>query len=289
MMGMMKLEFDTEERVSLEQQMERIAFESNFTENLIDLFRNALPNVVQKIHEVVSNSFIAKEPDGFFSANAQLKNDFKSLKRKLEASNYLQFKDVLIEVPEGFNGNFVDYLDFQDKVFNTMINNGNELLTEYSFILSAFITNKENKLSLKDHTGFYRKVQTDRDRLTKEFDKFFNVNSDSPLQKLNQIVGRFEDIEDVVDKTIKLESNTKKSNLNEIQASVKKIVSYLDILIKQVQDDSITKVSGSAARNIAEGAFEIAKFVEFISLFHFRTEQSVQTTKKLLTKLNNIL
>lgn len=288
-MGIMKLDFDVEPRVSLEQQVERLAFESNFAENLIGLFRNTLPNVVQKIHEVVSNSFIAKEPDGLFSNSEKLKGEFHDLNKKMKFANFIQFKDVLVEVPEGFKGNFVSYLEFQDKVFTEMISNGNELLTEYSFILSAFITNKENKISLKDHTGFYRKVQSDRERLNKEFDKFFNVNSDSPLQKLSQIVGRLEDIEDVVDKTIKLETNTKKSNLNEIQASVKKIVGYLDILIKQVQDQTISNVSGSAARNIAEGAFEIAKFVEFISLFHFRTEQSVQTTKKLLVKLNDIL
>lgn len=288
-MGIMKLDFEAETSVSVEQQLDRIAFESNFTGNLIELFKNTLPNVVQKIHEAVSSSFISKEPDAAVNIGRQLKGDYKSLSKKLETSNFINFKDMLVQVPEGFKGNFVQYLDFQDKVFNQVIANGNELLSEYSVILAAFITNKENKLSLKDHTGFYKKIQAERLEFTKGFDKFFNVNSDSPLQRLQQIVGRFEDIEDVVDKTVKLETNTKQSNLNEIQASVKKISGYLDILITQVQDQSVSNVSGSAARNIAEGAFEVAKFVEFISLFHFRTEQSVQTTKKLIDKLNEVL
>lgn len=288
-MGIMKLDFEAETQVSVEQQLDRIAFESNFTSNLIELFKTTLPSVVQKIHEAVSSSFIAKEPDAAVNFGRQLKGDYKSLSKKLETSNFINFKDMLIQVPEGFKGNFTEYLDFQDKVFNQVIANGNELLSEYSVILAAFITNKENKLSLKDHTGFYKKIQAQRVELAKGFDKFFNVNSDSPLQRLNQIIGRFEDVEDIVDKTVKLETNTKQSNLNEIQSSVKKISGYLDILIKQVQDDSVSNVSGSAARNIAEGAFEVAKFVEFISLFHFRTEQSVQTTKKLLDKLNEVL
>lgn len=288
-MGIMKLDFEAETVVSVEQQLDRIAFESNFTSNLIELFKTTLPNVVQKIHEAVSSSFIAKEPDAAVNFGRQLKGDYKSLAKKLETSNFINFKDMLVQVPEGFKGNFTEYLDFQDKVFNQVIANGNELLSEYSVILAAFITNKENKLSLKDHTGFYKKIEAQRSELTKGFDKFFNVNSDSPLQRLSQIVGRFEDVEDIVDKTVKLETNTKQSNLNEIQASVKKISGYLDILIAQVQDDSVSNVSGSAARNIAEGAFEVAKFVEFISLFHFRTEQSVQTTKKLLDKLNEVL
>ena len=288
-MGIMKLDFEAETQVSVEQQLDRIAFESNFTSNLIELFKTTLPSVVQKIHEAVSSSFIAKEPDAAVNIGRQLKGDYKSLSKKLETSNFINFKDMLIQVPEGFKGNFTEYLDFQDKVFNQVIANGNELLSEYSVILAAFITNKENKLSLKDHTGFYKKIEAQRLELTKGFDKFFNVNSDSPLQRLSQIVGRFEDVEDIVDKTVKLETNTKQSNLNEIQASVKKISGYLDILIAQVQDDSVSNVSGSAARNIAEGAFEVAKFVEFISLFHFRTEQSVQTTKKLLDKLNEVL
>jgi hypothetical protein len=288
-MGIMKLDFEAETQVSVEQQLDRIAFESNFTSNLIELFKTTLPSVVQKIHEAVSSSFIAKEPDAAVNFGRQLKGDYKSLSKKLETSNFINFKDMLVQVPEGFKGNFTEYLDFQDKVFNQVIANGNELLSEYSVILAAFITNKENKLSLKDHTGFYKKIQAQRVELAKGFDKFFNVNSDSPLQRLNQIIGRFEDVEDIVDKTVKLETNTKQSNLNEIQSSVKKISGYLDILIKQVQDDSVSNVSGSAARNIAEGAFEVAKFVEFISLFHFRTEQSVQTTKKLLDKLNEVL
>ena len=288
-MGIMKLDFEAETNVSVEQQLDRIAFESNFTGNLIELFKTTLPNVVQKIHEAVSSSFIAKEPDAAVNFGRQLKGDYKSLAKKLETSNFINFKDMLIQVPEGFKGNFTEYLDFQDRVFNQVIANGNELLSEYSVILAAFITNKENKLSLKDHTGFYKKIQAQRSEFAKGFDKFFNVNSDSPLQRLNQIIGRFEDVEDVVDKTVKLETNTKQSNLNEIQASVKKISGYLDILITQVQDESVSNISGSAARNIAEGAFEVAKFVEFISLFHFRTEQSVQTTKKLLDKLNEVL
>lgn len=288
-MGIMKLDFEAETSVSVEQQLDRIAFESNFASNLIELFKTTLPSVVQKIHEAVSSSFIAKEPDAAVNFGRQLKGDYKSLSKKLETSNFINFKDMLIQVPEGFKGNFTEYLDFQDKVFNQVIANGNELLSEYSVILAAFITNKENKLSLKDHTGFYKKIQAQRVELAKGFDKFFNVNSDSPLQRLNQIIGRFEDVEDIVDKTIKLETNTKQSNLNEIQSSVKKISGYLDILIAQVRDNSVSNVSGSAARNIAEGAFEVAKFVEFISLFHFRTEQSVQTTKKLLDKLNEVL
>lgn len=284
-----QLVFDNNHKANLENQMTLLALESNFVENVIGVFRTTLPSLVQKINESINMSFFAEKPEAQIIIGKEIKSNLKSLDKKLELANFVSYKDVVVSVPQGFVGDFKQYLTFMDRIFNDVISTGNQLLSEYSYILSAFISNKENKVSLKDHTAFYKKIQVDREKISKDFDQFFDRNSDNSLQRLNKIINRFDEVEDIVEQTIKLETATKQSNLSEIQQSVKKISGLLDIIVQQTQTDSISKVSGNAAMNISKGAYEVAKFIELISVYHFKNDQAVQTTQKLLIQLNRIL
>lgn len=89
----------------------------------------------------------------------------KDLHTKIKLVNYVENRELLISVPEGFQGNFTEYSKLLNELTSKIYPEANKLLTEYKFIISGFLTNKDEKISLKDYTTFFNQVKRQREKL----------------------------------------------------------------------------------------------------------------------------
>lgn len=271
--------------ISIESHLERLALEANVLANTIDTFKNLLPSLAAKISDI-SGTFSHSE------ISAQSKNInacYSELKKKIDYVKFTEYDKTLVSVPEGFKGNLLDYIKLINKLSPEIYSEVNSILTEYSFLLSSFITNKDSKLSNKDSTAFFSKMQTHRESILKEISKFFP--SDSALSKvyLTGIIGRFADLVPLVEETNKLDKKHVAQNIEDISKGVHKAVDLLNIVIKDIENGNVSNVSGGASLNISKGAYEVAKYVEFVSIFRFKTEQAITSVSKLVDQLNVII
>jgi hypothetical protein len=173
---------------TVEQNLTRLALEASIAENVYSIFRDLIPGLSAKMADIVSSlNFITGEATKAkeFKANAQ---NFTSQVRGL---NYADYRKMLVEVPEGFEGNLLDYLKTLVKHAPIVYNDTNKLIGEYNFVLSSFITNKESKVSLQDHQELYLRAQERRELISKDLDAFFNPKSTLSRQPLSKVMDNF--------------------------------------------------------------------------------------------------
>lgn len=285
-MRAMLFDFDTPSTLSLESHMARLSLEANAIGNVIDSFRNLLPSLSDKLRTqfdaLVTEDSLKDEVN-------ELKLTFGKLKVKLPHASYVNYSKTLISVPEGFQGNFLEYVTTLSDMSQDVFQEANKTLAEYNFVLSAFITNKENKISLKDHSDLYKAVKVKREKLSDRIAAYFPQDSNTSKAYLGDAIRRFADLDTLVHAVEKLNQQRKNQNIKDISEAVKKCVDLLKIIVEDTQNNGIVKVSGNAALNVSEGAYEIGKYVEFIAVYRFRVEQVVSSVEKLMKTLDTII
>lgn len=253
--------------VSLETHLEQIALESNYLVNMLETFKTAIPSFTNKIRDVVSHlSGIANTQDNL---NQGLTNkEHKALKIAKDLS-FVGFGERIISIPENFKGSFIDYAKLLNLTATEAYQVQNTILAEYNVILSSFITNKEDRLALKDHTTFFNKIKDQREESGKKLGKFLNNKTGISKAKFRDVISRMAELEELIKVTSDLSSQHSRAKLQDIQSSVNHCVDLLDMIITGVKDGTITHISPNATMNISRGAYEIAKYVELVGIIYF--------------------
>ena len=280
--------FLTEEEI--DYRMRKLALESQFLENNIETFRELLPSLSEKLKQSLSHLTSGSMATAFSFSNFFSSSDtveFNGIRVKLNEINYNNYRKILISVPEGFNGKFCDFVEEIAVLSPTLIAETELLLARYNTLLSIFITNKNDRQTLKDHTSLYKESETLRNKVTKRLDVFF---TDKDLSKayLESAISRTEDLRTLSKQYASLDKLNNKKRLVGISESVKKSVELLDLIIKNTTTADIDKVSGASTANLAKGAMELAKLVEWVSVMAFRTEQITKSITDLFNKFKNL-
>lgn len=282
-MRAMTLDFDTKTTMSLESQMQHLALEASVVSNVIETFKSIIPNLADSIYNQYKS--FSQNDDNVRVIVEDAKLTFGKLKLKLPHASFVSQSKLLVSVPEGFVGNLLAYSLTLSNMSNAVFSEANKTLGEYNFALSAFISNKESKISLKDHTDIFVRTRTRREELTSNITTFFPKDSDLSKAYLGDVIHRFGDLETLLHSVERLNNQRKEHNLAAVSESVKKSLDLLNIIINDSKNNGIAQVSGAAAQNISQGAYEIGKYVEFITVYRYRVEQLVSTIEKLMKSL----
>lgn len=269
--------------VSLESHLERISLESEFLVNMLETFKTAIPSFVSKLRDANAHLFeTAKAQD---TLDIELS---KKEKKALEYSKHLDFVgfgDRLISVPENFKGDYIKYAALLNTIATIAYQTQNTILAEYNQILSAFITNKEDKISLKDHTAFFNRIKAERESYTEKLGDFLNKKSGVSKMRFRDVISRMADLETLIHHASRLGSQHSRAKLHDINSSVNHSVDLLDLVVNGVQDGTIKNISPNATMNISRGAYEVAKYVEFVGLIYFDITVFLNSVNSMLDSI----
>lgn len=269
--------------VSLESHLERISLESEFLVNMLETFKTAIPSFVSKLRDANAHLFeTAKAQD---TLDIELS---KKEKKALEYSKHLDFVgfgDRLISVPENFQGDYIKYAALLNTIATIAYQTQNTILAEYNQILSAFITNKEDKISLKDHTAFFNRIKAERESYAEKLGDFLNKKSGVSKMRFRDVISRMADLETLIHHASRLGSQHSRAKLHDINSSVNHSVDLLDLVVNGVQDGTIKNISPNATMNISRGAYEVAKYVEFVGLIYFDITVFLNSVNSMLDSI----
>lgn len=271
--------------ISLESQLERLSLEAISTANVMETFKSIIPNLISKIKTSLSEYDDAEVP----KIVSEITSEAKELDKKLKYATLAQYNKLLVSVPEGFRGLLVDYVKMLDGQALGIYGEANKSLVEFKFLLSAFITNKDNKITLKDETGLYKQLDQHRQSTLKEIAVYYPEGDSRSRAYLSDVIRRLGDMDTLFLSVVSLQKKHYEQNMKAINKSVTECVELLDIVLKTLSDRSVTNISGAASMNISEGAFHIAQYIEFVAVYRFRTMQALETTSKLFKQLNLLL
>ena len=271
---------------SLERQLDRLVLESDSLANVIQTFRGIVPNLLDTLKQKFST---VNENEELSQHMAALIDGHKVLSKKTEHVPFLSFNQTLISVPENFSGNFVEYAIFLNTAAPGVYDEAMATLDQYKSLLSVFLSTKEATISYKDHTAFYSNVQRSREAQVEQFKKFFPKDTGLSKQRLYTAVDRFSDFDKLIHELTTLEKMHEKQNLRAFRKAVQECVDLLALVIRRTEKESCDNISQVTAKNIAQGAYELGKFVEYVALFRFRVEQFMTSVQNTVTDINTIL
>lgn len=265
--------------LSLESQLERLSLEANFVTDLADSFREVIPGLAAKLVDATTHfkSNLFDKP-----RVKEIRGAYDKVKPVLRHADFLNYGNMLVSVPEGFKGDLASYAKLLTRLSPVIYKEANGFISEYNFALSDFLTNADVKHSNNSHDVIYKKVKATREDGLRALSPYFAVNSTSSKAKLSSIIGRFADLEALSESAVALEKTQSVSNLQDIADGVAKAITLLNLIKTRLEDDSIDVVGGISAASISNGAYELAKYVEFISIFRFKCDQTSASVENII-------
>lgn len=242
------------------------------TANVINTFRNVFPGVATYLDDTIL-SYKARDSQDFdFARRTRFFQEFKVKSRTI---NFVAISEEIVSAPEGLNSKFIPYLQFLGTTGAQVLKEGSKLLEEYTRVLSNFISNRDAKTSLRDHTAFFKGVEKQLETDKKTLQGFFNVKSTVTALPIYALYDREADIVEAVDTARKLNELRIQTDKTDFLGQVQNVSSLLDLIIQRSKEQAIENVSAAAADNIAQGALALAHYVEFIGVIRYRLEEAI--------------
>lgn len=272
-----------ESQLSLEWQMEKLALDVTGLQSAVNSFKEVIPSLADKIKEQASQLFDTGHENETVKIITEDKAIISKILTENSASvNLADFDKLLIVVPEGFNTTFLQALNTYTAIVPDVFKFVSATLVEYNFALASFITNKDNKITNKDHTNFYKKVTDTREEYVKRISKMYK-DSDKTFGYFGNVVDRVADLEAISKEVAKLAKMNDAHNTDKLRHNVKQACELIDIVCKNASDSSVINISNVTINNLSVGAYEIAKLIEFVALMKFKIEQLTVAIQKTLT------
>lgn len=277
---------DVEESHSYQHLSNVLAIESMHGDagSVMEIFGRLIPKSSEFLRNCVSPlaDFVNNKPV------AGLKNsEYRDTLKKVKSLPFSAYEETLIQVPEGFNGNLGKYLLSLISVHDKIVANANSFLLTYTDELAVFLNNVDSRksVSVRDIATSYRNERT---HAVKELASYFKAGSNLSRQKLGVVVTRFGELDDVFEAAEKLEVARSQANLSDLMNNVNHAVSLLDLIKTKLKEDENMAVSGAMAKHLSEGAYEVALFVEQVSMTCFAIDVALNVTQELAKQFNRI-
>lgn len=271
---------------NLELALERLSL-SSMGDELVTFFSDIVSPIARKLYDTSEGIKV-----GLFDKK-EIKDtvkEYEDIKKKLPYAVYTNYQQFLVPVPEGFFGTYLEYVLSLNIMGKTIYSDFNQLLADYNFLLAKFLTNKDDKISVKDYTSTYKKIALKRQEHIKSMDRFFDKNNNRTRAYLKYVLLRLSDLEPLVKETTVLMRAHDNDNVMSVADAVKKTVDMLNQVKGQLDSmEKKTSISREAANNIAAGAYELAQYAEFISVYRFRTENIMVKIHEFLAALNKAM
>jgi len=277
------------ETASLESLGRRLALESiaNNTTGIIDVFSRLISKSADTLTSFASplSDLInpTKETSGL------KKSSYRELSKKLVRIPYSSVADMLVMVPEGFHGHIGDYLQFLRQNQIAVIKAADQVISDYELEISSFLSNVDIRKSNKSHLDFYKKVRTIRLNVEESFSKYFSKKDVRSRVKFGSIVKRMGEFDEVLALTEEVRgSSMSRKELGNLLTKVTTVSELLRLLKEKLENKELDDVSSDMAKHVSEGAYEVAKYIELVSLLSFNGEVAVTCVDSIVEQLNNL-
>ena len=279
----MKIDLETTDNLDL--AMRQLALESNVVFDVIESFTKTLTPLTNKLTDLISAipSSITGED------KSDIRRAYGDIDDKLKIVKFIDYRKTLVSVPEGFKGHIIAYAKVISRHNLTVYQDAIAKVKAYNSMLADFITNKDSKVSLKDESRFFTDIEREMKAVSKEMDAYFPNDRASSKAALGDVLERFMDVEQLVHEVEGITSHFNAKNLETFKDVTNQSVELLTMVIDGISNGSVRTVSNNAARNVSEGAYAIARYAEFVSMFRFKTIELTSTSASLITQLNEIL
>lgn len=261
----------------------RLSLEAHFADNVIVFFKDSISSITSLFRNLLPKFDKVKNKIDINTLESRL----SSLEHKKLDIKYLSYRNILIQVPEGFQGEFLECVIDMNRIGQELISNTEKLFKEYQTFISALISNPSRLESSKDILALCDKFVDHRVELSSRIGKYYN-NSTNSRDKLGTVIPRFKDLRDL-NKQIKiLKSKVELSEIKKIEALVSATSKLLGVIEQRVTSKETSEIDSRIVKNISKGAYELARYVDQVVVYYYNSMTLIGCYSVLLDKLNKL-
>lgn len=238
-------------------------------------------SAIFKWHDSLSNVSLDNINRSFGTMN----NKVKDLAKKKGDLNFVLYNDILLPVPDGFKGNWTEYVETMMKHREQLIKTSLGSLDEFQVFISAFLSNKDSRIALQDNRNINLGKAKVRIEQTKAFDSFFDPNGYNQRATVGKTFNSTADLHQGLKLSMDHWNYVKEVDLKGVKSKVGTLAERINTLISTYENHKDIEVSKQALLNIAEGSYETACQIEHMALFVARSEMVMTTAGNMATRL----
>lgn len=209
-----------------------------------------------------------------------------ALTKAINAANYTEIGDIYVSVPQGFVGAFSEYIPALGKAV-TFTNDVTSRLTEFNQLLSILISDKQSRMSSRDHAVASNKLEKEREEIRSALAVFFKATSRSSRAKLSEVYQNCNEILSTVDTAGEVIMLANAITLKEVESLISTSVELLNAISDKAEKRQLEGLSPEALKSLASSCLTAARDVELHShLMHqtWQLKHAIQKNAQELTK-----
>lgn len=214
-----------------------------------------------------------------------LNNKVKDLAKQKADLNFVLHNNILLPVPDGFNGNWTEYVETLIKHRESLIKTSLSSMDEFQVFISAFLSNKDSRIALQDNRNINLGKAKARIEQTKAFESFFDPNGYNQRVTVGKTFNSTADLHQGLKLSMAHWNYVKEVDLKGLKSKVSVLAERINTLIAKYENHKDIEVSKQALLNIAEGSYETACQIEHLALFVARSEMAMSTAGNMATRL----
>lgn len=254
--------FETTSLEQLRSYKGQIALEFFSTDPISNMFRGLVPNILK--------SFRGTETTVDLPVITPLSRDQKKFLKLLQDIPYTELSELKAYVPEGMRVTYLEYLNILIPVTEYLKTIQGNVLQPYCMFLAQMVSDVKMSTTIDSKKNFYDNLEGYREGTYKVFSGLYDKDSYKAETKVKLVVERNQDWVAVLNKLNEVVENVKSVDLDLIKKSVVEATTYLELFYKTLESDTDKKTSREAASRLAEGAYTVAKELEFFSSTYYR-------------------
>lgn len=247
---------------SLQISSERIALEAHIVSDLVGLVKKAFPQILDDFKGLLG---FTNPLEQAIQLTPEARSFVNDIARK---HSYVDIAPLNAWVPQGFKGDYLSYvpcLELQVAHVERLLS---ETLGPFTGFLAKVLTNYDDQLSTQAIN--YTKLETVRKHLEDQNAMFYEAGSTRAQSSLGQVVKRNNDWEPLLHSTNELITRMNKIDRKVITKKIAESADLLERLIRLIKNNKIPHISPQVVTTLSNGAYQVAKEVEFYSIVYYR-------------------
>ncbi len=224
-------------------------------------------------------SFLSTKFD-FYKAT-HLAVEQEKILQKLEGVNFAKISPMPVAALEGFQGEYLHYGQQVLAGFTYYRNYTEKDIATYRKLLGGLLTNKSARIDLRDITRRYQEAEREAEQINDGIAGYFQHGSHKANVTVGDVILRMSDLVPVFNHAQLIISLVKEIDPKTVQAAVKEINDLTELLVQEIENDTISDLAGPQLNNLIEGLMALARQVEFFALTYYRATTYIAAIDRL--------
>lgn len=225
-----------------------------------------IPNLSHAFREVLESQKTDKYDLRPISVNLTV------LEKALKSANYLEIGKLNVFVPQGFTGNFKEYLQTVSMALN--FSNGiQSRMLKFNQLVSALITDKGTRQSTKDLSTATNFMEQEREGIRMELAKFVKDGSRSDRASLQATYRSLGEITETALLASDIINEANKLSIAEVTKLSTDASELLAALGEQAMENNVEGMTNEAYKSLSSATLTMARDLELHGILMFNVYQ----------------